>query len=181
MDDSESTLGAVEGRPGWKVVGNWEVQEKETTNWEIGPDGFDGKHEGHILSRTPLPRVCRVEFEARITANEGSDEIDVIVGDVMMLYYGAGVRLDWMTEEVHNRERNKKMVGRPAPEVNRWYRYSLDVTDKGKCTASIDGEKVVEFDYNFRRTWSTGRFGFAHWRNTIQVRKLKIEALKTAG
>ena len=164
----------VAGRPGWKVDGKWEIREVESSNWETGPDCIRGKESGTALWNEPLPKACRIEFEARITADKGSDEIDVIVGDVMMLYYRDGVRLDWMNEDL-NRDRNKRMVGRPAPQLSKWYRYLLEVTDKNKCTATIDGEKILDFDCNLGRSSFTGRLGFAHWRNSIEVKNLRID------
>jgi len=164
----------VAGRPGWKVVGNWEIQEKETTNWELGPDSIRGKDSGTALWKAPLPKACRIGFEARITEVKGGNEIDVIVGDVMMLFYGEGVRLDLMTEDL-KREPGKKTVGIPGPQLGKWYRYTVEVTQKNKCVVILDGTRVVEFDCNLGRTWFTGRFGFAHWKNSIEVRNLRIE------
>ena len=172
---AESAVIAVaEGRPGWKVVGNWEIQEKETTNWKTAPDWICGKDSGTALWKGRLPIPCRIGFEAQITDNKGSDEIDMIVGDVMVLYYSAGVRLDLMNDDL-SRERGKVKSVIAAPQLRRWYRYTVEVTQNNKCVVNIDGSRVAEFDSDLGRSWLRGRLGLAHWRNSIEFRNVRIE------
>jgi len=162
----------IASRPGWKVDGNWEIQEEETANWELGPDSIRGKYSGTAFWTAPLPKACRIEFEARFTENKDSDEIDVIVGGVKILYYRDGVRLDRLKDDL-SQERVENMVKIPGPQLDRWYRYLVEVTDKNKCVVTIDGKRIVDFDCNQRRSWLTGRLGFAHWHDTIEFRNLK--------
>lgn len=175
--DKESAPGmTAEGSiPGWTIVGNWEVQKKEIENWEFGGDWIRGKNSGTVLWQQHLPNTGRIRFEARLVEVFGSDEIDVLVGDSMALYYSGGVRLDYMTDDL-TRDRNKNMVVWPKPQLGQWYIYTV-VKTNDKCILMINGKRVMDIPWDLGRTSFRGRIGFAHWRNRIEFRNLYIEEL----
>jgi hypothetical protein len=163
------------GKHGWLIIGNWEAQEEEIENWEFEGDLVRGLNTGTLLWQQHLPSKGRIRFEARLVAVLGSDEIDVVVGDSMVLYYSAGVRLDYMTDDL-TRDRNKKLVTWPKPRIGQWYAFSI-VKTNGKCELLIDGKRVMDIPYDVRRTRFRGRIGFAHWHNRVEFRNLRIEDL----
>ena len=175
--DKESVPGMTTkgGIPGWKIVGNWEVQEQEIGNWEFGVDWIHGKNSGTVLWQQRLPNTGRIGFEARLVEVLGSDEIDVLIGDSMALYYSAGVRLDYMTDDL-NRDRNKNMVAWPKPQLGQWYKYTV-VKAVDKCILMIDGKRVMDIPWDLGKTIFRGRIGFAHWHNRIEFRNVQIEKL----
>ena len=176
IDKASVSAMTIEGSvPGWKIVGNWEVQEKEIENWEFGLDWIRGKNSGTVLWQEHLPNTGRIRFEARLVEDLGSDEIDVLVGDSMALYYSAGVRLDHMTDDL-TRDRNKNMVAWPKPQLGQWYRYIVAKTND-KCILMIDGQRVMDIPWDRGKTSFRGRIGFAHWHNRIEFRNVHIEKL----
>jgi hypothetical protein len=174
LDDTEpmTTEGSI---PGWTIVGNWEVPGNNLEDWEFGDDWIRGKNSGTVLWHQRLPNTWRIRFEARLVEVLGSDEIDVLIGDSMVLYYSEGVRLDYMTDDL-TRDRNKNMVMWPKPRVGQWYIYSV-VKTTDKCTLLIDEKPVMDIPWDLGRTIFRGRIGFAHWRNRIEFRNVQIEKL----
>jgi hypothetical protein len=161
--------------PGWTIVGNWEVPKTNIENWEFGSDCIRGKNSGTVLWQEHLPNTGKIRFEARLVEVFGSDEIDVLVGDSMVLYYSQGVRLDYMTDDL-TRDRNKNMVVWPKPQLGQWYKYTV-VKTSDKCILMIDGKRVMDIPWDLGRTSFRGRIGFAHWHNRIEFRNLHIEKL----
>jgi hypothetical protein len=167
-----TTKGSI---PGWTIVGNWEVQENEIENWEFGDDWIRGKNFGTVLWQQRLPNTGRIGFEARVVEDLGSDEIDVLIGDSMALYYSAGVRLDYMADDL-SRDRGKNMVAWPKPQLGQWYRYIVAKTSE-KCILMIDGQRVMDIPWDRGKTKFRGRIGFSHWHNRIEFRNLQIGKL----
>lgn len=178
LDDTEpmSTQGSL---PGWTIVGNWQVREEQIANWEHGPDWIRGKHRGTVLWREPLPFTCTVRFEACLLQNSGGDEIDVIVGDSMALYYSMGVRLDYMTNDVGQlgqdlkRDSNKKLVPFEKPQLRKWYAFSIIKTSE-KATLLIDNALAMDITWGTRTPFRE-RLGFHHWDNQVEFRNLRVE------
>jgi len=168
-----ATRSASEALPGWRIIDNWEVQEKEGENWHFGVDWIRGMNSGTALWQEHLPNTGRIRFEACLLEDLGSDEIDVIVGDSMVLYYSAGVRLDYMTDDL-NRDRNKNMVAWPKPQPGQWYKYTV-VKAVDKCMLMIDGKRVMDIPWDLGKTIFRGRIGFAHWHNRVEFRNVQIE------
>lgn len=178
LDDTEAVT-AEGGIPGWTTVGNWEVREEQIANWEHGSDRIRGKHRGTALWREHLPSTCTVKFEACLLQNRGGDEIDVIVGDSMVLYYSAGVRLDYMTNDVGQmgkdikRDPNKKLVPFEKPQVARWYVFKIIKTSE-KATLLIDDKQAMDITWG-PRTPFRERLGFHHWNDEVEFRNLRVE------
>jgi hypothetical protein len=168
---------ASEALPGWKIIDNWEVRQEQVADWELGPDWIRGNQRGTVLWREHLPAVCEVRFDACLLQNNGGDEIDVIVGDSMALYYAEGVRLDYMTNE-HDpidfkRDRNKKLVQWEKPQVGKWYAFTV-ITTGEKATLTIDGRRVMDITWG-PQTIFRGRLGFHHWNNKVEFKNLRVE------
>lgn len=179
LDDTEAMTARAD-IPGWTIVGSWEVREEQKTNWEMGADWIRGKDRGTVLWREHLPAVCKVRFDACLVQNKGGDEIDVIVGGSMALYYSAGVRLDYMTNDVDRtsndlkRDPNKKQVPWEKPQVGKWYTFTVIKTNE-KATLAIDDKQVMDITWG-PRTIFEGRLGFHHWQNTVEYRNLRVES-----
>jgi hypothetical protein len=174
LDDTE-TVTTEASIPGWTTVGNWDVPKTNIENWELGSDWVRGKNAGTVLWQQRLPDIGRIRFEACLLENLGGDEIDVLVGDSMVLYYSAGVRLDYMTDDL-KRDRNKKMVARPKPQLGQWYKYTVAKTSD-KCVLLIDGDRVMDIPSDVGKTIFRGRIGFAHYKSRIEFRNVQIEKL----
>jgi hypothetical protein len=170
--DDTTTEGSI---PGWTIVGNWEVPTENKGNWEFGGDWVRGNGAGTVLWREHLPNTGKIRFEACLLEVFGSDEIDVVVGDSMALYFSGGVRLDYMTDDLE-RERNKSAVAWPKPQLGQWYKFTVAKTTD-KCILMIDGKRVMDIPCDLGRTRFRGRIGFAHWQNRIEFRNLSIEKL----
>jgi hypothetical protein len=165
-----------EALPGWKIIDSWEIREQQVADWELGPDWVRGSRRGTVLWREHLPALCEVRFEACLLQNDGGDEIDVIVRDSMALYYGEGVRLDYMTNEHDEidlkRDRNKKLVQWERPQVGKWYAFTVIKTNE-KATLTIDGKPAMDITWG-PRTMFWGRLGFQHWDNKVEFRHLRV-------
>jgi hypothetical protein len=162
--------------PGWKIIDNWEVREEQVGDWELGPDWVRGNQKGTVLWREHLPAVCEVRFEACLLQSNGGDEIDVLVGDSMALYYAEGVRLDYMTSEHDHidfkRDSHKKLVPWEKPQVGKWYAFTVIKTSE-KATLIIDGKWVMDITWG-PRTIFEGRLGFHHWNNKVEFKNLCV-------
>jgi hypothetical protein len=172
-----ATPPSSEALPGWRIIGSWEVREQQVADWELGPDWIRGSRRGTVLWREHLPALCEVGFEACLLENHGGNEIDVIVGDSMALYYAEGVRLDYMTNEHDSidlkRDSNKKLVQWEGPQVGKWYAFTVNKTNE-KATLTIDGKLAMEITWG-PRTIFWGRLGFHHWDNKVEFRHLRVE------
>jgi len=172
-----ATPSASEALPGWRIIDNWEVREGQVANWEPGPDWIRGNQRGTVLWREHLPAACEVRFEACLLQNNGGDEIDVIVGDSMALYYAEGVRLDYMTNEHDHidlkRDSKKKLVHWERPQVGNWYAFTVIKTSE-KATLAIDGKRVMDITWG-PPTIFRDRLGFHHWDNKVEFKNLRVE------
>jgi hypothetical protein len=171
-----ATPSASEALPGWKIIDNWEVREEQVADWELGPDWIRGNQRGTALWREHLPAMCEVRVEACLLQNNGGDEIDVIVGNSMALYYAEGVRLDYMTNEHDHidlkRDSNKKLVRWERPQVGKWYAFTV-IKMTEKATLILDGKQVMDIPLG-PRTIFEGRLGFHHWNNKVEFKNLRV-------
>jgi hypothetical protein len=152
---------------------HWEVFGGSPENWTVGIDFAEGSAEGHILRKEPLARNCSFEFDAVLLGARGSDEIDVIVSSVMVLYYGAGVRVDEMTEILQERRRGNP-VAIAGPRIGQRYHFGIEKRGD-ECSLAIDGRVVVNFDCSRGQNFALrDRFGFYHWRNQVRFERVRL-------
>lgn len=167
-----ATMDEVISRPGWRFKDSWEILEQHLTSWEIQDDRVLGKEGGIILHRDKLPRNCVLEFDATLLENNGSDEIDVIFWDVMILFYREGIRQDIMTEDLQRKPGTPTAVIRP-PEIGRTYHFKIE-RRQTEGYYSIDGKQLLAFGCYHGGTVTRERYGFWHWKNKVEFKNVRL-------
>ncbi len=163
-------------RDGWTYKGNWEILDGHAQNWiKVGEDYALGRSGGYIFHKNKLPKNCILEFEATLLAQNGSDEIDVVIWDVMILFYREGIRQDIMTKDL-NHEPFYGPIAYPAPQVGHVYHFKIHKHGT-ECSYLIDGSQMMPFDCNHHVDVVSERWGFAHHQNKVEFKNVRMQPI----
>ena len=146
---------------------HWDVSDPE--NWDRGQGTITGAMGGHVLYRQNLPRNCSVEFLATLVQRGGSDEIDLIFGGKMILFFNRGVRVDTWP----GREPGGDSVTGQGPTTDRTYRIRVDRNGE-HCRYLIDGGEILEFATS-QGEEAQDRFGFGVFGNRVEFSEIRLD------
>lgn len=149
----------------WEVIG-------AAGNWEFDQDRIIGKNDGTILHRRKLPQDCALEFDVTLLENNGSDELDVVFSEVMLLFFRQGIRQDMMVSKEHHKQGTLKPIDGPVLGQT----YSIKIEKKGtKGRYYLNGRQMISFSTSHGAEATRDRFGFGVHLNRVEFRNIKLD------
>ena len=154
--------------------GKWEVIQGLPQTWQFGDAIVTGADDGHALYAAKLPNNCDIAFDATLLATYGSDEIDVLLGDVMVLFFNKKLRVDVMKGNLE-RDQGQPLDLATLPNPGETNHYEIKKRGS-RCRYFINGNRYLTFECDQGREVFKDRFGFAVYMNKVEFKNIKVTA-----